>query len=130
MKKVKVRGIDFHVTGYQSFIEIQDQEHLDVLIDFYGKRGFVISSSLEGGRWQHSAPVLVHPVEVPEQFVDGVLDSENAQAVLLGARGSAEEAAERQGSTRRPFRFDLMGGSADGNTIHVVVWEGWIDNER
>lgn len=130
MKKVRVRGLDFHVAGYQSFIEVSDQEHLDALIYFYGTRRLVLSSSLKGGGWQHSAPVLVQPVEVPEQFVDGELDSENAQALLIGARGAAEAAAEKQGARGGPFRFDLMGGSADGSTIHVIVWEQWVDNER
>ena len=130
MKKVKVRSLDFHLTGYQDFIEAKDDEHLEALIYFYGAGRLILSSSLEGGGWQHSAPVLVHPVEVPDGFIDGELNSENVQAVLSGARGAAEEAAEKKGATRKPFRFDLMGGSADGNTIHVVVWEEWVDNTR
>lgn len=130
MKKLNVRGIDFHLSGYQTFIEVKDQEHLDALLYFYGKGRLVLSSSRGGGGWEHSAPVLVHAVEVPKGFVDGELDAENARAVLQGARGSAEEAADRLGTARRPYRFDLMGGSADGNTIHVVVWEQWIDNAR
>lgn len=130
MHIVRVRGLDFHLAGYQSFIEVKDDAHLEALIYFYGQRQLVVSSSTEAGHWTHSRPVLVHSVSVPEQFIAGALDSVNARAVLLGARGAAEEASAKKRQKDGVLRFDLFGGSLDGHALHIVVWETWEDASR